>query len=221
MMNHMTIDPSLDVPLERVRELVAYHAVPGETVRVTQGMKFAGEDPAHAAARHARFADRELVVRELRIDRTEAGQVLNYRFDGEEGLHNAKAFENPEGFVHHYGVVIQREGETWFVPFADLDKGPGEALRVAPVMTRCGHHSFGIPDDMLAAYGHQGHGDRPDVETFLAEHDEKPTSGEYALAPLGDGTWRLDASPWMCPASQTEVGMAEEAIAQARSLPSP
>lgn len=222
MAARIKIHPGLDVPEERIREYVASFQLPGEQARVSRSVKFAGESDADAEARRRAVGEGPLTVSELRLDRTEEGMRLNYRFEGVDGLHNAKGFENAEGFEQSYGALIHRDGETWFVPFEGKLEEPvaGEAMRVAPVMNRCGHYHFGLPDETLAEFGHKG-AEGLTVEAFLAEHEAEPTAGEYALSPLGDGTWRLDASPWMSSASDKEIALAEGAIEAARAAPGP
>ncbi len=218
MAARFNIDPSLDVDPVRVREYVAVHMLPGEQVRVAPDVRFVGESVEDAAARRAAFGDMPLTVAEFRLDRTDGGARLHYRFEGVEGLHNAIGFTNADGYEQPYGTLIHRDGETWFVPMDGKGAVTGDARRIAETMTRCGHYHFGLPDATLAEYGYEAPEGRT-VEAFLAEHEAEPTAGEYALSPLADGTWRLDASPWMCPADAKEIGLAEDAVAAARNAP--
>jgi len=224
--NHIVVDPALNFEDERLCSILAQHAVPGETVRLSPTVKFRGEADGARDGRVATFGDRILTVAELKLDKDDDGAALNYRFEGVEGLHPARAFTNPEGYEHFYGVLIQRDGQAWLVPFDVDHKAPEttrtvqEPKRISNETSRCGNYFFGLPDPVLDAYGRNG-ASGSTLEGFLAEQDATPSEGEFDLSPMPDGTWRLDASGWMSTAEPDLVALADEAVGAIAHAPSP
>lgn len=220
MAKHFTIDEGLDLEDGKLAELAALLSLPGERVKPNRATRFVGEDEAAAAARNARFGDGTLTVAEIRLEKAANGSFRPlYGFEDVEGFHHTSGFSNEEGFESHYGILIHRDGETWFVRLDGRAEEPstvGEPLRVSDEMSRCGRYFFGLPDDVLAEYGHEGVEGRT-APSFLASHDGEPRTGEYSLSPLADGTWRLDASPWSSAATRDEVSLAENAVSSAKA----
>lgn len=200
-----TIAPGLNISEDRLREWTSDFYWPGENVRLDPSVGFASENEAEKAARKAQFGDSILTIRESCIDPAPNGGVLiTYVFEGVEGKHPAQAFMDPRGYEHLYGIMIQRDGQPWFIPLDPKKEteAAGPARRVATDMERAARNLFGIDEQNTP-------------EAFLSQFDEEPSSGEFVLMPKGDDTWILAYSPWMSGVSPGELELAERMIAEA------
>lgn len=113
---------------------------------------------------------------------------------------------DPCGYRQHYGILITRDDQPWFVPLDGDSKSvrASEApLRLANSMTRCARHQLGVDGEHFT------------LAIFFTEHIDEPSTGEYVFCPNEDGTWELQASPWMSGASEEQVLVAEHEIALA------
>lgn len=206
----LTVAPGLAVDADRLADWTAQFAHPGERVALDRSVRFTLETDEDVAARQALLGDRALVVSKTEVVPHPDGNgvLVQHAFQGIAGRFNARCFTDPRGYEHLFGMLIERDGQAWFVP---LDSNPGQlepagvARRVRPVMDRAARHGIGV-DDPAA---------------FLAAHEAEPGTGEWVLFPNADGSRDIAGCPWASSASAEEVAVAEGAIAAALGVEAP
>src|SRR3546814_17370586 len=104
----------------------------------------------------------------------------------------ARACQSPHAEEHLLGVIIRRDGETWFVPFnGSPDREyevDGPPRRVSSELPRSARYCFDIADPVLLSIqsAHASSGDESEAmvgfendAAFLAEFETGPAYGEF------------------------------------------
>lgn len=212
------VSPEVEIGDFELRELLAEHFVPGERV-ATHGRRFADETPEQASVRNAPFLGREMTVAETHVVPSDHGGLrVEYVFEGVEGRHNARAFQDPGEIVHAPGVLTSHDGEIWMVP-TGMDgeaveppfKAPGPLDRGARFCFSIADEGLGLPGDMAA---------HPDAASFVASLVDAPLTGEFTFS-RNDGDLRLLYAPWQTETLREEAEAAAVAVRAASSQPTP
>ncbi len=224
----ITVAPGIEIERSMMLQYVGDFHIPGEQVRLDASTRFIGEDEDQRNARVEAFKERILTISETRIDPALNGKgaILNYVFEGVDGRHNARAFSDPQPCEHIYGMLIRRDGQTWFAPLSGVmgSMSVGTPLRIKEQLPRSACYSFGVAEPILVAHGmyerdgrlqsEVGDLEQLTVEGFFRALEDEPMTGEFVIGigGAGDDDRTLVYAPWTSDCSPEEVAKAEVAI---------
>lgn len=190
----------------------------GEKVRLSKSTNVHGIDKDESIAK---FGDSELTISKAVVrtstenygtEESRTISIMEYEFEGHEGRHNAKQFEEAEGRDHAFGVMMVQDERLWLVPFdsntemPDPDQPPREIVDYA-----------GKDISMQDPEGIAG------VKDSLVKNG--PAIGEYYYQPRDGynepGPIKLLVSPWQSGTNAKEAELSERAIKEVMASEAP
>lgn len=184
--------------------------LPGESVRLDEKVRVHGIDRDALAETLGRepLTITKTIATGDEVDNGMGGKtpsiLVEYEFEGHEGRHNAKSFQNELGHEHMYGIVMAREDKLWLVPMPE-DLAP-DPMATGPAREIVGVTGRGT-DELVHPEGLSG---------LTSEASSSPLSGEFHYQPASfgaaEGNVMIYAIPWMGGASPGEEAAAVRAI---------